>query len=364
MPLELLFWRIFVEHTSISLHYRMLKSRIRHVFVASVLTVAVVLSSSPAHAQTVVDTFDCTRISTIDLGAILSGVTIQDTLYLVDRDTSNTSDTVRFVSIPSGNFSLSDTSQAILLSNQRPFVTTILFSRPTPGTSTDSVVLATTRGGCEATYHIIAEAVAPDTNNSIVPLKHTSHNIIAFKKSDSSRETLQLHFKNNFDSSITIDSLTLQNGSAFRIDSSSVDFPATIAADSSFKVSVSFTARTAGFYTDFIGMPGRPIIPLSIQGLFQPNQGFQSFSNSISTYVWVYPNPSQGLVTIHTESLSHASVSITDVLGRPITKQQSFADDWMWNPTSQEGGTYFVAVSGTTVDGLHIHEIHRIEILR
>ncbi len=366
MSAALSFWRIFVEQASTSLFARMFNTKMRLRIIAKILALVAsfALLSKPAAAQTVSDTFSCNFSSTIDLGAVLAGGTLQDSMFILDKDTNNATDTVGFIKFPIGNISLSDTSSPLyLFASQKKYITTIIFSSASVGTINDSIVLQSTKG-CQSTYHILAEAVGPDTDNSIVPLDHSSHDIIAFKKSDSTTKTLHIQFENNFDSSITIDTLTLQKDSAFHIDSSSVTFPATIPAGHSFTLTLSFIASTSGFYTDFIGRPGRPILPFSVQGLLLPNQAVQT-PQGATIHVSIYPNPSHGLVTIHTDGLSQEQVTLTDVLGRVVGKA-AFSGEWQWNGQWNAGpaasGTYFVLVTGRDASGKPAHVVLRIVI--
>lgn len=358
-------FRIFAERVTNSHFERMIFFRFRRIFstIILALTAGVALPWQSAFAQTITDTFYCGHTSHIDLGSVLTGATLQDSLFLVDDEGS--SDSVVFITFPSGDFLLTNHNIFGLDSSRPVLATVIQFSRSTLGVESDSIVLES-RGNtlCRSTYYLTAEAVGPDTNNSIIPLNHTSHDIIGFKKSDSSSETLHIRFENNFDSSITIDSLRLQNGTAFRIDSSSVSYPHTLLRDSSVTLALSFIANSPGFYTDFVIMPGRPILPFSVQGLLLPNLQVQSHSNT-STYVWIYPNPSQGPVTVHTQNLTRANVIISDVLGRTLAKA-SFIGDWQWMPktnnTASTPSTYFVTVSGQNADGVQVHEVRRIVI--
>ncbi len=128
-----------------------------------------------------------------------------------------------------------------------------------------------------------------------------------------------------------------------------------------FTLKLAFNASKPGFYTDFITMPNEPILPLSVQGLLEPKDAVET--QPVGTiYFYLYPNPSPGLLTIHTENITTAHVIITDVLGR--TEQQTdFAGDWIWDGASVSDGTYFANITATTASGFQVHEIRRIVIL-
>jgi hypothetical protein len=261
-------------------------------------------------------------------------------------------------------FSCTNPNNIHILQNSTRFATTISFSPPDSEletVSTSFVFEPTADSSCQTTFDVFAKVVGPDTNNSIIPLDHGPDDIIAFK-SDTSDETLDLQFQNNDSVSISIDTLELQNDTAFRIVSSSIKFPATLSSGSSFNLKLSFIASSPGFHSDFIGAPDHSILPLSVQGLLIPKDDVETQPTG-SIYFMLYPNPSNGPVTIHTQNISQTHLTISDVLGRTLT-ETSFTGDWQWDRSGSNGiapsGTYFVIVSGIGSNGEPVHEVKRV----
>ncbi|MFI5200983.1 MAG: T9SS type A sorting domain-containing protein [Candidatus Kapaibacterium sp.] len=365
MRIALSFWRIFVGVLFVSLSTRMTKPGFRLAMSRSIFAFAVciaIFSASDASAQRT-NTLSCGSNGTIDLGAVLAGQTLHDSLFLQNSDSAKDS-VFTITSSPTSGFSWSPSSSIHLVSGDSAYVTTIVFSDSSIGAtdSTSIVFQPVADSACVTTFELLAHSVGPDTNNSIVPLNHTSGNIIAFK-SDTSGQSLHIRLQNNFNGSITIDSLELSSDTAFRIDSISVIFPVTLKHDSSFTIKLSFIASNPGFYSDYISMPGQSILPLSVQGLLKPKDAVQIEPSAI-TYIRLYPNPSQGAVSIQTENLTKAQVTITDVLGR-IEREASFHGDWQWDRETEGGGiapagTYFIIVTGTDANGKGVHQVERI----
>ncbi|HET6400126.1 MAG TPA: T9SS type A sorting domain-containing protein [Candidatus Kapabacteria bacterium] len=326
------------------------------LFAAALLGSIALIPATAAKAQAITDTLNCGQRSRIDLGAVVTGGTLKDSLFLFSTDTSTN---FKIVPLSSAGFSSTDTS-AFLPLGQRRYATTIEFSQSTPGFDSVNLIIESRSFPCQDTFNVIAEAVGPDTDNAVIPLIHTSHDIIAFK-SDTT-ETLHIQLLNN-GPTITFDTLKLDSATAFRIDLSSITFPYTLDSGSFFPLKLSFIATNPGFYTDFISAPNHPIIPLSIQGLLQPKDAVQH-EPPVTTYLRLYPNPSQGAVWVHAENITKAQATITDVLGR-IEREASFRGDWQWDRETDGGGiapagTYFLVVTGTDANGKAVHEVERI----
>ena len=309
-----------------------------------------------ANAQIITDTLSCGVRPTIDLGAVLAGGNLLDSLYLFNSDDKDSVFHIQFTA--RSGFSTNIINPLRLRFGTLDYATTITFSDTTIGFHSDSIIFTDT-SGCSVTFPLSAEIVTPDTNNSYVPLKHTLDDIIAFK-TNVPGDTLDFQFQNNFDSNLFIDRLALRSGTNFKIISTSVSFPDTLRSDSVFDLKLAFTATKPGFYSDFIGAPNDPILPIAIQGLLQPSDVVQMQPTG-SIYFSIFPNPSPGELTIHPQNISKAHVTISDVLGRVVI-QSDFSSDWIWNSNVSDG-TYFVTIAASTIDGFQLHEIHRIVVL-
>ncbi len=334
----------------------------RIIFLISV--VMALLFSASVRAQTShLDTLRCGRRVTIDLGSVLAGGTLTDSLSLVNLDSAM--DTVFNIKSPTDSgFSWTKTNNIHILQGPFEYATTISFSPPDSelGTASTPIVFEPTMdSSCQTTFEVSTTTVGPSANNSTVPLDNNPDNIIAFK-TNTPGDTIQLQLQNKLETTLPVESLSLQNDTAFQIISSSITFPDTLPVGGFFLLKLAFVASKPGFYTDFITMPGEPIIPLSVQGLLEPKDAVETQPTGSICFM-LYPNPSQGLVTIHTENITQAHVTITDVLGRTLT-ETSFTGDWQWDRSGSNGiapsGTYFVIITGTGSNGEPVHEVKRV----
>ena len=331
--------------------------------IPALILVSFALTQQPLRAQlrdTV--TFSCGGSDTVDLGAVLAGGTMSDTLYINNADTASL-----FIirSLPSNGFSWKPSVLISVPHDSTRLATTITFSADTLPRNSTLLTLAPMSADstvCQADFLVSASVVGPDTNNYTLPLVHNSQRIIGFK-SDTTGQTLNIQFENDSDASITLDTLTLQHNTAFRIDSSSVTFPATIPAGGTLDLKLAFIASKPGFYTDYFRSPDQPILPFSVQGLLLPNQAVQT--RQVGIFTSIYPNPSPGSVTIRSNGLRNSHIIITDILGRVVVST-GFAGEWIWNGTGSGSGvatgTYFVLVSGRDPAGRPVHEMGRLII--
>jgi hypothetical protein len=356
------FRRIFVEVMLLSLSKRMTVYHFCRTitFAAAVASLIAILHNDTLKAQTITDTLSCGRISNIDLGAVVTGGTLSESLDLFDS--SRTDSVFTIISNANSGFSWTIDSAGIAIQPLHIGTATIISFSADSVAQVDSdelIFQSKQNDSCITTFTLTAEVIGPTGNNSVLPLSHTSHTIIAFK-TNTPGDTLDLKLQNNLGSSLTLDSVNLQKGTAFTIVSSSL--PATIPEDSSFKLKLAFTASKAGFYTDFVRMPNHSILPLSVQGLLLPNDAVQTRPPATS-YFSLYPNPSYGQVTIHSENITQTQVTITDVLGRTLT-EASFTGDWQWDRAEGNGiarsGTYFIVVTGIGSNGEPVHEVQRL----
>jgi Secretion system C-terminal sorting domain len=355
-------WRIFVEAIFILRSEQMTIARIRQIvtrFALAISCFVLVFSAARTNAQTIKDSLECGFKRTINLGSVLAGGTLTDSLVLYNSDSSSKDSQFTISSSTDSGFSWIKNNISIR-QDSIGYTTTISFSHSTLGFDTASLIFSADSTSCQTTFQLIAQVVGPDTDGAIVELDKSSKDIIAFK-SDTSNETLQIQFQNNFGVSLPIDTLVLQNDTAFSIVSSSIKFPDTLPAGASFTLKLAFIARKPGFYTDDVIMPGHSILPLSVQGILQPKDAVE-IQPLGTIYFYLYPNPSPGLLTIHTENINTAHVTITDVLGR-VEQQTDFTGDWIWDGTSVIDGTYFANITATTSSGFQVHEIRRIVIL-
>ncbi|HEX5316382.1 MAG TPA: T9SS type A sorting domain-containing protein, partial [Candidatus Kapabacteria bacterium] len=168
-------------------------------------------------------------------------------------------------------------------------------------------------------------------------------------------------------SSIIIDSIKVTQTPAFAI-TRAPSLPDTIPSQGSFAVGLAYHRSSQGSDNGelVIHMPDEPILPaISLQGVRVANNAVQT-QPAGSVYFWLYPNPSQGGITIHTEHLTHAHVTVTDVLGR-IEREASFVGDWQWGRKIEGGGlapagTYFVIVTGEDASGTTVRELERVAL--
>jgi hypothetical protein len=361
------FWRIFVRAMQSLYSERMTIARFCQTVAHLALAFAVIIAIFPAtnaFAQRIPDTLTCGGKFPVDLGTVLAGGTLLDTLFLFNAEASRDS-VFKIKTLSDNEIRWTDSTGIHVPSGSETDFTMITFTPlAKSGKETKPIVIQpiADSDSCQTTFDMTVEIVGPDTNNALLLLNNTAHDIIAFT-SKKPNDSLFIRLQNNFSHSITLDTLYFERGSAFTIDSSSVNLHDPLDSGAIFTIKLRFTANSPGFYTDFIRSPDEPILPISVQGLLLPDDAVEARPTG-SGYFSIYPNPSHGEVNIHMQNISKAHLTITDVLGRTFS-EASITGDWQWDRRSESGmtapaGTYFIVLSGTDRNGASVQEVERV----
>jgi hypothetical protein len=304
--------------------------------------------------------------SSIQLNPVLAGAGIvEDTILLYSTATS---DTVSISISGSSDIGLIDTVTFIIDTNDSsPYPYPLIVTFAPKSVEKDSSTLIFNFDGHSATLRLSAQGIAPTADSSKLTLSNTANEIIAMEYQKDSA-VLHVLIQNDL-STDTISNISLANDTFFHI-LSAPQTPFSFQKNASFEITLSFNASGAstGFLKDellLVGVPNDPIAPaIAIQGLYNPNDAVQT-QPPTTIYFYLYPNPSNGPVTIHTENILQSHVTITDVLGRTLT-EASFTGDWQWDRSRGNGiapsGTYFVVVTGIGMNGEPVHEVKRLVI--
>jgi hypothetical protein len=338
---------------------RMSKISIHTLFCA--LSLLAILIPATAHAQTFPFSLTRNGSSAIALNPVLAGVGIVEDTILI-TDTSGSSNSVS-VSI-SGNPDIGLDTDKFTIDTNKHYSFVVTFAPKSVGN--DSTTLTFKFDGDSATLLLTAQGIDTTTDSSTLTLSNAANGIIAMEYQKDSA-LIHVFIKNDFSTEDTISSVTLADPTFFHIlnpPTTSIPLP----SKDSFEIILSFNAT--GSSTDFlkdelllVSVPNDPIAPeIAIQGLYNPNDAVQTQPTQ-TTYFYLYPNPSQGPVTIHSQNISQTHVTITDVLGRTLT-EASFTGDWQWDRSESGGmapsGTYFVIVTGIGTNGEPVHEVKRM----
>ncbi|HEY3876891.1 MAG TPA: T9SS type A sorting domain-containing protein [Candidatus Kapabacteria bacterium] len=337
--------------------FRLLRTtRLFSIFTAT--TVIWLLANDASRAQSVSITLTCDTTISISLPPVLIGDTVQDTLNVMNA--LGSLDTGWLLQSSSQRILLSQSHFKIALDSTLRLILTLISD--TVGPIQCSLSFAVTNDStCSPRIEATFQGIAPSANGATFSLQNTSDESIAVQSTTDST-TRTFYFRNDSSDTLTLDTIFIAQAPSFSIDSHA-QFPLSISAHDSFPLSITFHQDTSGSENGFVIAPIHSTITdeiISLQGLRVANAVVQTQPIS-STYISVYPNPSQGMVTIHTEGLAQAHATITDVLGRTV-EQSNFSGDLIWN--GAHNGTYFVNITATTLDGFQIHEVHRMVVNR
>jgi hypothetical protein len=322
-----------------------------------------------ASAQVIFDSLHCSTpsVKTVEIGGVLFGGSVQDTVRFLNAFTIPNDSVFTFefagdasFSVDIDSFHLHPDSQALWTFNYKP----------TDSSNHFAYLIIRTRGSdstCIDTLLINAPAITPTKDSATFSIFPSPQDVIAIQSS-TNISSLTIYLKNETTSQYIIDTIRLVGFDTSMSISSHIPFPDTLVASDSFQLSLTFNRTSKGFENGHlvITVPDEPILQdaIAVQGLRLPD-AFVDFMPSGSVYFWLYPNPSQGVVTLHSEGLVHMHVKLLNVLGITL-RDEDFNQDWTLSTISAaipEPGTYFVVVSGITPDGMSVHEVKRLVIL-
>lgn len=312
------------------------------------------------------DTLSCGSSITINLGPVLAGNTVEVPITFINNISDSDTEWRETVTNASSRITPLDTAGSAAFHGM--WVAHVLLTTnqsDTSGTDSTRLTLTSRFGSCSEQITIKITYIGPTMDSSTFLLQSTSPEVIAVQSNVDNTSRL-FYFKNNSNSTITIDSIRIKGTTAFSIDSEPSSPPFSVSGQDSFRIVLTFQRTSQGSDNGdlVIGKPDEPILlDIALQGVRVANDAVQT-QPAGSVYFWLYPNPSQGGITIHTEHLTHAQVTVTDVLGR-IEREASFEGDWQWSRQIESGGlapagTYFVIVTGQDASGTTVRQVERV----
>src|ERR1700733_9573318 len=358
MKLITFFCRKFVEMINSSFYIPARFSRKLRVCLFILVPAFIFLFADAGRAQIFTGTMKCSDTITIDIGNVLIGDNVTDTISLTNGFSIHDS---------SWKVTQDDTMLRILdsvgLADSTYNWKTFIICNPKGAGSIISAINISPVNDASCLFVIILKAngIGPTKDSSTFSLQDTSKNVIAFQTNIDS-VTGHFIFTNDSSASIEINNIYVLTDAAFSI----TPHPApsfTLVPGASFTLDINYKPTSIGSDNGYlvISMPTDPILlEVALQGVRTGSDAVQT-QQSGTIYFVVYPNPSNGQVTIHTENIAQTHVTITDVLGRTLT-EESFNGDWVWS--GDKSGTYYVNISATKTDGSYLHEVKRVVITR
>lgn len=311
------------------------------------------------------DSILCGRQYKEDIPGVLMGGRISDTVKLTNG-LLNKADSVFLVTLDdTSEFHLDVSSLHILIDSigflPLHYVPTDAFAH------TASLTIARTdTPACATTISLSAPALQPTADNATFPLIPPTPNVVAIRTA-ANTTNLTVHFKNLSTSDFVVDSFYIAGIDSLTI-SSHPSYPDTLHHNDSLELSLTYKKTEPGFEQGYlIVMGGHTTIieecVVEVQRL--PNSSVPKSLSTTQTF-WLYPNPSHGPITIHSDGVVNPHVKVTDVLGRTV-REERFTQDWTWDGASAYGehnepGTYFIELSGITEQGKLVHEVRRVTI--
>lgn len=185
------------------------------------------------------------------------------------------------------------------------------------------------------------------------------------------KESYTLLFINNLDKDVTVQSISMMDGTKFKIAATNpATTPFTLKPQETFTVTIEFESADGLLYKDkliIVSDFAATTIEFDLQGI---NASAATVRSTLPEGVSValMPNPMRSSTTIDLEGVRSASIEVSDVLGSTIM-QTVAAGDWQWNGRMSNGapapaGTYFVRVQGESTNGERFVTTNRIVIER
>jgi hypothetical protein len=351
---------VALKHSSLSPFLCLTHGKAFRYFVGAVL---LLLFSVPGYAQTFRVPMHCNEANQVDIGAVLVGDTLVDTLVLVNELENGDS-----------AWTVEEETSEVFLSPAPPKLrfgdsirTFIRYAPRFLEKLTLPIRLVADSSFCETYIIVTASGVGPTPNGSTLPLQHTSSDIIAIE-SNSDTAHRQFYLRNDSTTSIILDTMYVAGTSAFTIESRP-SFPDTIPPLASIKVGIKFGRNSVGSDNGLlVSVPNHTTITdairMSLQGLRVEHLSSAERGPRSPEYISLYPNPSHGPISVHTEGLAHTQIEVVDILGIS-QREDRFEGNWMWDGlTSSEHrimpGAYFVIVSGMNEQHELVREVRSL----
>ena len=206
---------------------------------------------------------------------------------------------------------------------------------------------------CSSAHYALAGSTLDPNDTSTVSLFPSQTTSLPMA-SQTDKITKKFFFRNNASSATKVVSVTMKDGSHFRIVSTNPTAPATLQASGSMEVDIEFDAGANGFYTDDLIIVTDHALTSQTFRMQAIRTNGTSGVNEIAAanpQFVISPNPAHNEVTIHSQNINVRTIGIYDVLGNLISDVKN-ASEWKWNiPSLVTDGTYFVRMEGTLPGG-------------
>jgi hypothetical protein len=183
------------------------------------------------------------------------------------------------------------------------------------------------------------------------------------------KESYTLLFKNNLDKDVIVQSISLMDGTKFKItETNPSTTPFTLKADETFTVTIEFESADGLLYKDkliIVSDFAATALEFDLQGI-NAEKALSLVRSTLpeGVSVAIMPNPMRSSATVDFEGVRSAVIDVTDVLGSTIMSTVA-TGDWKWNGRMSTGaiapaGTYFVRIQGESTNGERFVTTQRI----
>lgn len=183
------------------------------------------------------------------------------------------------------------------------------------------------------------------------------------------KESYTLLFKNNLDREIIVQSISMMDGTKFKITSTDpATTPFNLASDATFTVTIEFESADGLLYKDkliIVSDFAATAIEFDLQGI---NAAIATVRGMLpeGVSVVVTPNPMRSNTTVDFEGVRSATIEVSDILGSTIMNAVA-SGDWKWNGRMANGmtapsGTYFVRIQGESTNGERFVTTQRVVV--
>lgn len=336
---------------------------------ATVIAMSVVSRQTIAqtYTRTYNRTFHCNGMDTVFAGqALANGGRVDDTLAIRDVSALQKGAFVRITLSQDKDtaFQIFPNTGLVKLGAGDSMQFYITFAPKTKGFQVCTLLLQSQdTSTCVDTIILLGQGIGLTNPKDSLPLFASTPPTIAVRSTtDSTQYSIPLY--NNDSSSVHIESIRLAYGNTFKVFPTQ---PFDLPAHSIYFLPLVFQHPFKGLNQDYliVSVPNEPILfdVIPIQGFSDPNSGVKHVGSGRVSF-WIYPNPSHGEITVHTESLTHVRVQVMDLLGRTLSEAAP-TGDWIWRrETMGDGfatsGAYFLIVTGENDRGQPVREVQTV----
>ncbi|MBS1903337.1 MAG: choice-of-anchor D domain-containing protein [Bacteroidetes bacterium] len=197
------------------------------------------------------------------------------------------------------------------------------------------------------------------TNDTVIRELYPNEPRVISIESHGDRPTKTFTFTNNLTVDVTVNGVTLKNGTYFQIQSTTpATTPFVLHPSDNMTVTVIYTANDKDVHYDTLVINSTH----NLLGTGFQLQGVRAATSSVraeipsGVTISLTPNPMSSRLVATVTGTTSATIEVYDMLGKQLTSSAT-TGTWVWNATTDAGarvasGSYIVRISGVSTDGI------------